>query len=89
MAAIDWSNPCARYAALRDAYFQHLSGGAETLIRYRGPEGEREVRYGAQNLVVLQAEMNAAQAECAALNGTPNPGRRSAIRLGAQRRRCF
>lgn len=84
--AVDWSDPCARWAALRDAYYACLSGGGETLIRYKGPEGEREVRYHAQDLSLLKTEMIAAQAECSAVNGQPNPNRRFAIRAGSQRR---
>lgn len=84
--AVDWSDPCARYAALRDAYYATLSGGGETLIRYKGPEGEQEVRYHAQNLELLKTEMVAAQTECAAATGVPNPNRRFAIRAGTQRR---
>lgn len=86
MAVVDWTDPCARYAALRTAYFAALSGGSETLIRYKGPEGEREVRYHSQDLELLKSEMAIAQAECAALTGSVNPGRRFAIRLGSQRR---
>lgn len=86
--AVDWDDPCARYAALRDAYYSLLSGGTETLIRRKGPMGEEEVRYGVAKLEVLKLEMIAAQAECSAQNGTPNPNRRFAIRGGAQRR-CF
>lgn len=83
--AVDWSDACARYAALRDAYYACLSGGGETLIRFKGPEGEQEVRYHAQDLGKLKAEMVAAQTECSAVNGQPNPNRRFAIRGGAMR----
>lgn len=84
--AVNWEDPCARYAALRDAYYSLLSGGTETLIRRKGPVGEEEVRYGAAKLDVLKLEMIAAQAECAASTGADNPNRRFAIRGGAQRR---
>lgn len=89
MAVIEWDDPCARYAALRDAYFNLLQGGVEILIRYKGPESEEEVRYAATKLDVLKLEMISAQAECSAATGTPNPNRRFAIRGGSQRRRCF
>lgn len=84
--AVDFSDPCARYAALRDAYYTLLQGGVETLIRYKGPESEEEVRYAATKLDVLKLEMLSAQAECSASTGTTNPNRRFAIRGGAQRR---
>lgn len=88
MAVIDWEDPCAKYAALRNAYYSLLSGGVEILIRYKGPESEEEVRYAATKLDVLKLEMISAQAECSAATGTPNPNRRFAIRGGSQRR-CF
>jgi hypothetical protein len=83
--AVDFSDPCARYAALRDAYYNLISGGAETLIRYKGPEGEREVRFQAANINFLRSEMQSAQAECLALTSGVNPNRRFAIRGGSRR----
>ena len=84
--AVDFSDPCARYVALRDAYYTLLQGGVETLVRFKGPEGEQEVRYSSTKLELLKAEMMQAQSECSAETGTPNPNRRFAIRGGAQRR---
>lgn len=83
--AVDWSNPCARYAALRDAYYANLTGGGETLIRTKGPESEREVRFNKQNSGELLAAMRIAYAECQALNGLPNTSGRFAIRGGSRR----
>lgn len=85
MAVVDWTDACARAAALRTAYFALISGGGESLIRYRGPEGEREVRYQAANISILKTELQSAEAECAALTGTVSPNRRFAIRAGARR----
>jgi hypothetical protein len=85
MATVQWDDPCARYAALRDAYYQIVSGGGETLIRQKGPDGEQEVRYHAADLETLRTEMNSAQAECAAPSAGTNPRRRFAIRAGSQR----
>jgi hypothetical protein len=85
MAVVDWTDPCARYAALHAAYYQTLTGGAETLIRYRTDGGEREVRYAQSNIAVLRSEMDRAQAECAAKNGIAPTRRRFAIRAGARR----
>jgi hypothetical protein len=84
--AVDWEDPCARYAALRDAYYAVLSSGSETLIKYKGPEGEREVRCHAQDLSWLLKEMQAAQDQCAIKNNLSPPNRRFAIRAGTQRR---
>lgn len=85
MAAVDWDSPCARYAALRDAYYTIVQGGGETMIRIQGPEGEQEVRYHAVDLDTLRNEMNSAQAECSATTSGTNPRRRFAIRGGSQR----
>lgn len=90
MAVIDWTDPCARYAALQQAYFTLLSGGAgaETLIRTRSEHTEREVRYSAGNLKVLKSELDAAERACAAKNGTLLPRQRFAIRGGARYQGC-
>lgn len=82
--AVDFSDPCARYAALRDAYYNLISGAGESLIRYKGPEGEREVRFHTVNVNFLRSEMQTAQAECTALTNGTNPNRRFAIRAGAR-----
>lgn len=87
--AVDWTDPCARAAALREAYFALLSGGMETLIRVKGPDGERESRYAQADLTALKREMEAAEDACiVAGGGTPAP-RRHAISLGARRRFCI
>lgn len=82
MAVIDWTDPCARYAALMEAYYANLTGGGETLIRYRGPEGEREVRFKATDLERLRSGMASAKAACEAASGMTRTGR-YAIRAGA------
>jgi hypothetical protein len=85
--AIDWTDPCQRAAALRAAYYQLLSGSMETLIRNKGPDGERESRYAQADITKLKAELDAAEEACLRASGqTPAP-RRHAITLGA-RRRC-
>lgn len=87
--AVDWDDPCARASALRGAYFALLSGGMETLIRVKGPDGERESRYAQADLTMLKREMEAAEDACiVAGGGTPAP-RRHAITLGARGRRCI
>lgn len=87
--AVDFSDPCARFAALQTAYYQLISGANETLVRYRGPNGEQEVRFGPGKIEVLRAEMDAAENQCAVKNGTADPNRRYAIRAGAQRPRVY
>ena len=86
MAAIDWTDPCARALALRNAYYALISGEGEQLIRTRGPEAEREVRFAKTNIELLKSELAAAEKECAEKNGTPPTRRRFAIRGGAMRR---
>ena len=49
------------------------------MIRYRGPEGEREVRYGKTDLSLLRSEWLKAQDECDALNGAAPKPRRFAM----------
>ena len=85
MAAVDWTNPCARAKALTDAYYRLISGDAEVMIHHRTEQSERQVRFSATNLNSLRAEMIAAQTECATLNGQAVKPRRSAITIGARR----
>jgi hypothetical protein len=87
--AIDWTNPCQRAQALRDAYFALISGQQESLIRHSTSEGDQEVRFTRADVEKLKAEMVAAEEACiVATGGTVTP-RRSAIRLGATRRFGF
>jgi len=85
--AVDWTNPCDRANALRGAYYALISGASESLIRHSTSEGDQEVRFVRADLARLKAELDAAESECAAANGTDVPGRvrRFAIRGGARR----
>lgn len=83
--AVDFSDPCQRANALRDAYFSLISGANESLIRYKGPNGEQEVRFGQGKVELLKAELQSAEAACAVASGAANPNRRYAIRAGARR----
>jgi len=85
MATPDFSDPCARFAALRDAYYLLISGAQESLVRYKGPNGEQEVRFTAGNAEKLRDEMIAAEAACSAATGAANTSRRYAIRAGSRR----
>jgi hypothetical protein len=86
--AVDFSDPCARFAALRDAYYLLISGAQESLVRVKGPNGEQEVRFGPGKIEALKVEMDAAENACAAKNGVADPNRRYAIRGGARRPRA-
>lgn len=85
MAVIDWTDACARAAALREAYYNAVQGGGETSIRYRGPNGERHVTFGQGNMESLLSELRIAEQECAASTGTLAASRRFSIRGGALR----
>ena len=86
--AVDWLDPCARAAALREAYFRLISGDAEKAIRYKGPQGEREVQLTTADLKSLQQELAKAETECKGLTDPTSSSRRYAIRGGAMRRFC-
>lgn len=83
MAVVDWTDPCARAAALRNAYYRVISGDQEAEIETRTGEAQERVKFSRVDVARLKAEWEAAEAECQAKNGiTPTP-RRSAIRIGA------
>lgn len=62
---VNWLDPCERASALREAYFELLSGQALVLVRYRQLEEERETRYHAADQRALLAELRNAERECA------------------------
>jgi hypothetical protein len=80
---VDWQDPCARAAALREAYYTLVQGGEQS-VRLKNGDHEEEVTYGKTDLARLASELRQAEADCAAVNGTA--GRRYAIRGGAMRR---
>jgi len=85
MAVVDWTDPCARAAALREAYYSLLGGGQTIEFEYRSNETTRRVKYGTGNLTALARELARAEEECQALQGVSKP-RRYAIRGGFFRR---
>lgn len=86
--AVDWLDPCARAAALREAYFRLISGEAESQVRYKGPQGERDVTFSRAELTSLRQELAKAETECKGLTDPTSSSRRYAIRGGAMRRFC-
>lgn len=87
--AVDWSNPCSRATALRDAYYNLISGQQEVEIIAKSNDGEQMVKFAKADLTTLKAEWQRAEDECQTASGqTPAP-RRSAISLGARRRPWF
>jgi hypothetical protein len=83
---VDWTDPCARAAALRDAYFNIVKGGSVSLIRTRAAGGEREVRFQKGEQALLRTELWAAEDECRASLGQPKLQRRFSITAGSRRR---
>jgi hypothetical protein len=85
MAAIDWSDPCARAAALWDAYNRLISGQQETDVSYTANGVNRRVSFASASLDRLLNEYRAAENECAAKKGLPPRWRRFAITGGSRR----
>ena len=85
MAAIDWSDPCARAKALWDAYNRLISGSQESDVTYSANGVNRRVSYSNANLDRLLNEYRAAENECALLSGKPVRWRRFAITAGSRR----
>ena len=82
---VDWSDPCARAAALAAAYFSMVSGGAIQTIRSRAAGGEREVRYHKSEIATLRQEMWRAEDACRETNGEAVRRRRFSITAGSRR----
>jgi hypothetical protein len=85
MAAIDWSDPCARAKALWDAYNRLVSGQQESNVTYSANGVNRTVGYSSANLDRLLNEFRAAESECAASKGLAPRWRRFAITGGSRR----
>ena len=85
--AVDWTDPCARAAALKTAYFNALGGMTVQKVRFKDGDNEQEVAYGnsSASLAALKREMEAAEDECRAKQGLRPLVRRFAIRAGARR----
>ena len=81
--AVDWLDPCARAVVLREAYMGLISGEREQSVRITNGDHVSDVAYSKVDLATLRGELRQAEAECAALNGTPI--RRFAIRAGSRR----
>ena len=71
MATIDWSDPCARAAALWAAYNRLISGAQESDVTYSANGVNRRVSYSNANLDRLLNEYRAAENECALQSGKP------------------
>lgn len=84
---VDWSNPCARAKALKDAYYDRLAGGTAQRVRFRNGDNEQEVQTSVLqgNLSLLRRAMQEAEDECRVAQGLTPLNRRFAIRGGSRR----
>lgn len=81
--AVDWTDPCARFAALNDAYMLLISGGQTQTVEYLANGVTRRVGFSKADLGTLRLEMERARQECSGSGELP---RRFAISGGARRR---
>jgi hypothetical protein len=65
MATIDWSDPCAALAALKEAKLKLMAGATVARVRF----DDREVSYQPGSLNSLNAEIARLEGECAAKTG--------------------
>jgi hypothetical protein len=82
-ASVDWSDPCARAVALRDAYFRLVSGQQESVVRYQANGTEREVRYQSADHAALHDAWREAERTCQAARG--RPARPNTIRVATSK----
>ena len=83
---IDWDDNCARAAALRQAYYELISGRQAYEISYTANGVARTVRYSVIDMKLLLQEIRDAETLCAAETGVPVARRRYAITAGSMRR---
>lgn len=83
--AIDWTDPCARADALREAYYALLSGSKEQEVTYQDSGTMRRVVYASNkvDLSALRDALLAAEQECGSAETTVS--KRVALRGGALR----
>jgi hypothetical protein len=81
--ATDWTDPCARAAALRSAYYQLLAGETAVRVVIKGGDTLQETEFQRADASQLLAALRVAESECAAAQG--GKPRRYAIRGGAAR----
>lgn len=81
--AIDWDDPCATLASLREAYEKILTGSQEERVRF----SDREVQYSKADIATLRDEIRRYDALCAdATNAGTGKRRRFAVTAGTRRR---
>jgi hypothetical protein len=66
---VEWWDACARAEALRDAYFNLLSGQLASEVEFLANGVTRRVRYSQTDLARLETEWRAAAGECEGTTG--------------------
>lgn len=79
----NWDDPCARWLALRNAFFEITAGNNASAISYTSNGVARSVSYSVHDLSNLKQEVDKAEAECK----TGQPLRRMAFTFGHRRAR--
>ncbi len=62
--SVNWDDPCERFRALRDAYFNLSQGTKVASVSYTSNGVSRAVTYSITNLTNLKQELDKAEAEC-------------------------
>lgn len=79
---VDFSDPCARAAALRDALNAAVIGGVRR-VRFQNGDTVQETEFSASRVADLREELRTAERECGEATGAAP--RRHAITVGALR----
>lgn len=83
----DWADPCARAKALRDAYYDLISGKRAVKVRFKDGDNEQEIGFaGSTGTADLKRELAAAEDECSIKCGKRPKSRRFALTGGILRR---
>ena len=61
----DWTDPCQRADALREAFYALLAGEKAVSTSYMANGVSREVRFGQSDLATLERELRLAEQLCA------------------------
>ena len=77
---VDWVDPCAALAALRQVYYALLSGSQAETVEFANAHGAaRRVTYTKVNLAALASEIGRLDAACRARSPTARPRRHAIV----------
>lgn len=82
MPSVDWSDPCKRARALRDAYYALVAGDKEVSFQYQQEGALRAMTFQKVDMARLDRERQSAEAECLEAQGKRSRTRRFAITAG-------